>query len=307
MWISNPFADPLFQPTLRVVGGLLGGILPVLLVVERKHLRELNRRELFERWRTWVVIAPLYGLAILAGTVTTMLLVAFLVFQGLREYARLVGLPKPYRRVLLAAGLVTVPSALLPYEYLALLPTVLLLSATLRLFFLQSIEERVRHLALAAFGWGYIALLLGHILLMFLYVQGGPGLLLALGLAVALSDVGAFTIGKLLGRHRLAPSISPHKTWEGVAGNLLGASVGIGLMSFALPTAMPFSMVLALPAVMALGAVWGDLLESALKRKFQAKDTGTWLPGFGGLLDRVDSLIIVVPLTYYLMKFAGGL
>ena len=307
MWISNPFADPLFLPTLRVVGGLLGGILLVLLVVERKHLRELNRRELFQRWRTWVFIASLYGLAILAGKATAMLLVAFLVFQGLREYARLVGLPKPYRWVLLAAGLVTVPSALLPYEYLALLPALLLLLAASPLLFHQRIEERVRHLALAAFGWGYIALLLGHILLMFLYVQGGPGLLLALGLAVALSDVGAFTIGKPLGRHKLAPSISPNKTWEGVGGSLLGAAVGIGIMSFALPATMPFPMALALPAVVALGAVWGDLLESALKWKFQVKDTGTWLPGFGGLLDRVDSLIIVLPLAYYLMKFASGL
>ena len=74
-------------------------------------------------------------------------------------------------------------------------------------------------------------------------------------------------------------------------------------MGFALPATMPIAMVLALLAVVAVGAVWGDLLESALKRKFQVKDTGTWLPGFGGLLDLVDSLIIALPLAYYLMKF----
>ena len=83
--------------------------------------------------------------------------------------------------------------------------------------------------------------------------------------------------------------------------------MGIGLMSFALPTALATSLVFLLIAVIALGAVWGDLLESALKREFQAKDAGTWLPGFGGLLDRMDSLLIVLPLVYYLMKLAGGL
>ncbi len=58
--------------------------------------------------------------------------------------------------------------------------------------------------------------------------------------------------------------------------------------------------------LVAVGAVWGDLLESAIKREFQVKDAGTWLPGFGGLLDRVDSLIIAVPLVYYLVKLAGA-
>ena len=73
------------------------------------------------------------------------------------------------------------------------------------------------------------------------------------------------------------------------------------LMYIALPDTLPLQLVFLLPAVIALGAVWGDLLESTLKREFQAKDTGSWLPGFGGLLDRVDSLILVVPLVYYVV------
>lgn len=302
MWISNPFADPLLLPALKVVGGILGTAILALLIVERHHLGELHRRELFKRWRTWVVIAPLYGLAILAGKVTVLLLVGCLVFQGLREFARLVGLPKPYYWGLLAAGVLTIPAALLPVRYLIALPAVLLLAATIQPLFLGNVEAGVRHLAFATFGWGYIVLLLGHIFLMYVFIEGGPGLLLALGLAVGLSDVGAFTLGKLWGRHKLAPRISPNKTWEGVGGNLLGAAAGIGLMSFALPAGLPLALIFLLPGVVALGAVWGDLLESAIKREFQAKDAGTWLPGFGGLLDRADSLIVVVPLVYYVVK-----
>ena len=64
-------------------------------------------------------------------------------------------------------------------------------------------------------------------------------------------------------------------------------------------------LVLALPPVIALGALWGDLLESSIKREFKTKDAGAWLPGFGGLLDRIDSLIMVAPLTFYLLRLLG--
>src|SRR5205085_2300280 len=153
----------------------------------------------------------------------------------------------------------------------------------------------VRHLAFAALGWGYVAWLLAHLVLLARYVEGGAGLLLMIGLATALSDVAAFVLGKRFGRRKLAPRLSPNKTWEGTIGSLIGAYAGAGLMAFALPSGLPWILVAALPLVIGLGAVWGDLLESAIKREFGAKDAGAWLPGFGGLLDRIDSLILVAP------------
>jgi phosphatidate cytidylyltransferase len=76
-------------------------------------------------------------------------------------------------------------------------------------------------------------------------------------------------------------------------------------MAFALPGRLLWVLVTLLPIVIALGAIWGDLLESSIKREFGVKDAGTWLPGFGGLLDRIDSLIIVVPLAFYFLRVAG--
>jgi phosphatidate cytidylyltransferase len=163
----------------------------------------------------------------------------------------------------------------------------------------------VRHLAFAALGWGYLAWFLAHLVLTHEYVDGGPGILLAMGLAIAMSDVGAFTVGKIFGRHRIAPRISPNKTWEGAAGSFLGAYLGVALMAFALPDGSFWLLAATLPLVIAIGAVWGDLVESAIKREFEAKDAGTWLPGFGGLLDRIDSLVLVAPLTYYSVKLIG--
>ncbi len=163
----------------------------------------------------------------------------------------------------------------------------------------------MRCLAFAALGFAYVPLLLDHVLLIDAWLPGGPGVLLVLGLAIALSDVAAFTVGKLFGRHRLSPVVSPNKTWEGVAGNLIGALLGTGLLAFALPPNLAGWLVVALPAVVALGCVWGDLIESLLKREFDTKDAGTWLPGFGGLMDRIDSLIVVAPLAYYVLRVFG--
>ncbi|MEK7217401.1 MAG: phosphatidate cytidylyltransferase, partial [Chloroflexota bacterium] len=163
-----------------------------------------------------------------------------------------------------------------------------------------------RNLAFVTLGWGYLPLLLSHFLLIQRDLPGGAGLLVVLALSVALSDVGAYCFGTFFGKHKLAPTISPHKTWEGVAGNAVGAAVGVVLTRYALPPELPEAARWLLPAVIALAAVWGDLVESALKREFAVKDTGVWLPGFGGLLDRIDSLIFLVPIGYHYFRFAMG-
>jgi phosphatidate cytidylyltransferase len=303
--ISSPLASPLFWPTAKALGGLLAAGLLLLLAGERRHLGELHRRVLFRRWAVWATFAPLYSLAVLSGALGMLALLSVLVWQALREYSRMVDLPQLYRVVLLAMGLGMGPLAVwAPEAFFGVLP-LLLIVATLQPLLTQDIRAGMQRLAFAALGFAYLPLLLGHLLLIGVWLPGGPGLLLALGLAIALSDVGAFTIGKLLGRHRLSPLVSPNKTWEGVAGNILGAYLGTALLSFALPPGLPTYLALALPLVVAVGAVWGDLVESLLKREFGAKDAGAWLPGFGGLLDRIDSLIVVAPLTYHLLRALG--
>jgi len=303
-WLANPLASPLFWPVVKVVGGILGFVLAALLLKERRHWRELHRRELFKRLVTWAVIAPVYGVAVLGGRAPVVVLVSAMVFQGLREYASLVGLPRTYRWVLLGLGLLAAPAALVSELAFYSLPALLLVLATLQPLLLQDTTRSVRDLAFATFGWGYLAWLLGHFMLLYLYVDQGPAVLLAL--SVALSDVGAFLFGKTFGRRKLAPRLSPGKTWAGVAGNFVGAYGGMAAMYLALPLNVPAYLAFSAPAVIAIGSLWGDLLESAMKREFGVKDAGAWLPGFGGLLDRIDSLVVVVPLMYYLFKFIGA-
>ena len=113
------------------------------------------------------------------------------------------------------------------------------------------------------------------------------------------SDTSAYYVGRAFGKHKLAPSISPGKTWEGVAGGLLAGLVMGALAHFWFFRELPLKLALPLAAVLVVVGILGDLTESALKRSAGAKDAANILPGHGGLLDRLDSLLFNAPVIYY--------
>jgi phosphatidate cytidylyltransferase len=117
------------------------------------------------------------------------------------------------------------------------------------------------------------------------------------------ADAGAYYTGRALGKHKLAPSISPGKTWEGVAGGILAALAMGALAHFWFFRELPLKFILPLALVMTVLGIFGDLAESALKRGAGAKDAAKLLPGHGGLLDRLDSLLFNAPLIYYFASF----
>lgn len=117
------------------------------------------------------------------------------------------------------------------------------------------------------------------------------------------SDAGAYYTGRALGKHKLAPSISPGKTWEGVVGGILAALAMGALAHFWFFRELPLKFILPLAVVMTVLGIFGDLAESALKRGAGAKDAANLLPGHGGLLDRLDSLLFNAPLIYYFASF----
>jgi phosphatidate cytidylyltransferase len=117
------------------------------------------------------------------------------------------------------------------------------------------------------------------------------------------ADAGAYFVGKNLGKHKLAPKISPSKTWEGFVGGVVFSVAFAALAVFWFFPELPYQYALPLAAVMSVVGCAGDLAESAMKRGAAMKDAANFLPGHGGLLDRLDSLLFNAPILYYFARF----
>jgi phosphatidate cytidylyltransferase len=310
-WLSNPLANHLFGPLAALLLGVfaLAALAMLILPVAMTSLSLLavpvpdpgvSSQVLWQRYFTWAIIAPLFALAVLSGPLAVAILCAFLCWQGGREYAALTKLPARHRAVLILGGWATLGAVLVA-------GSAALVAAPVVAFFgwsfvalrsvngEQGVEKRFPAAVVGLWGSLYIGWLPAY--LVALSASVSPGLALAVGLGVALSDVGAFFCGKALGGPRLAPTLSPNKTWGGISGNFLGAVLALALLTFALPDLQLWQRCL-LALAIGFGSIWGDLLESLLKRQAGVKDAGHILPGFGGLLDRIDSLLIVAPLVY---------
>ena len=116
------------------------------------------------------------------------------------------------------------------------------------------------------------------------------------------TDTGAYLTGRSLGRRPMAPRVSPSKTWEGAAGGLLSGLLGAVILGMFLDFYVPGWQVALIGATVAVVCQWGDLFESKLKRIADEKDSGSIIPGHGGVLDRLDSILISLPAVYYLVS-----
>ena len=139
------------------------------------------------------------------------------------------------------------------------------------------------------------------------FPEQGPALLLFVLVSVWLADTGGYFAGKRFGKHKLAKEISPNKTWEGVAGALVLSGVfATGFYFLVLESSLSLISWLFLTALTVLISIVGDLFESVFKRCFNVKDSGQLLPGHGGILDRIDSLLAAVPVFTVAVLLMGA-
>ncbi len=177
---------------------------------------------------------------------------------------------------------------------------------SLPLFSRAPLEQSLRDGAMTLFGVLYLGLTLGSLSMTRLLPQG-EWLIFFLLLVTWASDTGAYYVGTVYGRHRLAPTISPKKTVEGLVGGLIGAIiVAYAVRWWFLPELSGLDC-LVLAMLLTITGLWGDLTESAMKRGVGIKDSGGILPGHGGMLDRLDSLLFAAPAFYYYVTMASRL
>ena len=156
-------------------------------------------------------------------------------------------------------------------------------------------------------GWWLLGVLypavLGAHFVLLRNADDGQRWLLVLLAGTFATDTGAYAIGRLFGRHLFVPRLSPHKTWEGAVGGVAFGAAGAAAAAAALGLWSHGPAVAVAAISLPFAAIAGDLLESALKRRIEVKDMSSLLPGHGGLLDRLDSLLLTGPLLYWLTRW----
>jgi phosphatidate cytidylyltransferase len=294
-------ADFFLQTMWTVAGVFVGGAV-LALVLAKFNIERLMKGELGQRYLGWLLLMPFYTLIIFSPVVISASFLALVMALMVYEYGRASDLRRPDLILLVVAAIMTLGFALWSPWIVGALPMAILLLLTL-LPILQNRPE-LMHNQVHLVSWGYIYTIwtVVHAVLM-LQQPYGKGWLVVVIVGCALSDVGAYVAGKALGKRLIAPLVSPTKCWEGLIGDIAGASIAVALLSFGLPN-LPWYHLLLLILLIGLGSAWGDLISSLSKRISGIKDWGTLIPGHGGVLDRLNSLLIVMPLVYYYSHLA---
>ncbi len=172
---------------------------------------------------------------------------------------------------------------------------------SVRLFSSRPVEGAIEDAAVTLFGVCYVALLFGYQAAL-LAGAGGKRWLLFLYFVIWASDIGAYYIGTALGKHRLYEKISPKKSIEGLLGGVAASMIVELLCRFWIVESLDVIEAILLGVGLALAGTVGDLAESLIKRSVGVKDSGTIMPGHGGMLDRLDSLMFAAPALYYYLR-----
>ncbi len=254
-----------------------------------------------------IMYAALFIACLVLGVIPTAVFVAVMSWFCCYEFYRIARLDGkvPNEFIGLSAAVLFPLSALGASVLLTALLFILVLAVGL--WYLYSPRTRISDVAVTIFGPLYTGFMLSAIVLTRGSIPGFAGALLSVGVCASLwvSDSLAYMVGSRFGKHKMAPKISPNKTWEGFCGSVAGSLViwlilyATGWYSLSLPVA-----VLAGVGVAVLG-VFGDLIESRIKRGVGVKDSGNLIPGHGGMLDRSDSLIFGC-ITAHLILVLGG-
>lgn len=301
----------LTDPLIVILGGVWALLVLATAVVWR--LAPAPDSELRQRIRSWWLIVTLCSLALTFSRTAALLFFGLVSFLALKEYLTLIPTRQTDRRVLFWAYL-SIPAQYywIGVEwygmFIIFIPVYLFLLLPVAMVLTGETQGYLR--AAGTLHWGLMSMVfsLSHLAYLLVLPQGeyahvnGPGLALFLLVLTELNDVAQYCWGKLLGRHKISPAVSPNKTVEGFVGGVLTTVLLAALLA---PWLTPFTRLDALlaGALIAVAGFFGDLSLSALKRDLGIKDSGSLLPGHGGILDRVDSLTYTAPLFFHFTRY----
>ena len=272
-----------------------------------------DRGELVKRIRSWWIIVTVFTLAMVLSRNVAVSFFAFVSFLALKEFLSIIPTRRADRRVLFWAYLA------IPLQYfwvaaawygmfIIFIPVYVFLLLPLRMVLIGETKDFLR--AAGTLHWGIMTLVFGISHIAYLLVlpenknpgAGGAGLVLFLVFLTQFNDVAQYLWGTLLGSHKIIPKVSPNKTWEGFLGGVATTTALSVLLSNWL-TPFAWSMAIIAGLLISVAGYVGDVTISALKRDIGLKDSGSMLPGHGGILDRIDSLTYSAPLFFHFIHY----
>lgn len=312
--------DAIFERLPVEVMWTLGGIFALLVAstvivwAMRRAMPQRNLGELSQRVRTWWLMAGIFTIAMLLSRNVSIVFFALVSFLALKEYFSLIPTRRADRRIMFWAYLtVPVQYALVATEwygfFIVFIPVYVFLLLPVRMILVGETRDFLR--AAGTIHWGIMATVfsLSHAaFLLILRLKDdptravGPGLVLFLVLATQMNDVLQFIWGKAIGGPKIVPKVSPGKTWAGFLGGV-GTTAALAALLGPLLTPMSAALSAGAGLIIAASGFAGDVTISAIKRDLQVKDSGTMLPGHGGILDRIDSLTYSAPLFFHYVYF----
>ena len=300
---------------LWAVGGLFAILLLASLIVflMGRAKPDKNFDELRSRVNSWWVMVSVFTLAMVLSRTVSLVFFGFMSFLALKEYLSLIPTRRADRRVLFWAYL-TIP---LQYYWIAIawygmfiifIPVYVFLFLPMRMVLVGETKEFLQ--AAGTLHWGLMVTVFSVSHLSFLLdlpetgnpAGGGAGLVLFLVFLTEFNDVAQYVWGKLLGRHKIIPKVSPNKTWEGFLGGVATSTLCAWLLApWLTPLNLEHSLMIGL--IIPVAGFIGDVVISAVKRDIGVKDSGSLLPGHGGILDRIDSLTYTAPLFFHFIRY----
>jgi phosphatidate cytidylyltransferase len=312
----HAFDDPVTVVLTLAVAALLL-LAPLLIFITTRAAKSTadKRKELWDRYRSWIWLVLLMLIPILAGAFWTILAVATLSFLCYREYARITGLFRERTiSLIVVIGILFLTFAELDNWYrlfVALFPLTVALIAIGGLIADQP-KGYIQRVGLGVLGFALFGSALGNLGYMANDWNYRPILLLIL-CSVELNDIFAYICGHLFGHRKFVPNTSPNKTVGGALGALVLTTPLVTVIAHFIwrNTALDSAMrLIGLGIIISVVGQFGDLMLSSIKRDLGLKDTAKLIPGHGGLLDRFDSLILVAPAVFhyvnYFVGFAAG-
>lgn len=274
---------------------------------------EGTHRELAARTKSWWFMITLVTVALLTSPLVSVCFFGLISFLAFKEYISVIPLRRADRGVLFWAYLTIPIQYWLVYDnwygmFIVFIPVWVFFLLPFRLILAGQMQGFLTSVAAISWGLMITVFAVSHAAMLLQFpgredsVAGGAGLLLFMMILNQGNDVAQYVWGKKFGKHKIVPLVSPKKTWEGFIGGVLTTTLCAAVLApFLTPFSLPFSLFIG--TVIACTGFIGDVTFSALKRDMQIKDTGSLIPGHGGILDRIDSLSLTAPLFFHLTRY----